>query len=471
MGLKFDNNVGPMIVDDQTGRVLGYQDERGVNRYLDGRPMPSTEDGGGQVVRGVAKGLLIDAQLPNDAFAKVVVLQGSGWEGTLVQEPSVWYDEANKRYGMYYNGAGLGGIAYAYNDGHPLNDPWVKVGSGPIIASTAHSYCHVEGRTLHLYTPVGSNLAYYTASMDSPQVLTLRGNAITGFPSGTDAWGNPSIVKDPDGRYSMFLELRQISTNAWRVGRWRSATLDGPFVQSGAFPIASLHEGLRNGSIDQAGRFCGGSFVVYEDGGYTMIYHGGFANILKPTEFFKARSVDGNTWVVLNGGFPIMRRTARFEDDQVADFHMVSGPHGDFAFWTGYNNNVDAPVSAILGGQISYNPVQVNAGAVEWFETDRYLGAANLVNREWASFELSSNAVANLPVAAIGVKVRVTNAGTTPNGTTGAVVVTSRNSDRIIDPANGNEVTTLNVPVGQTKTFVCRRFIGGAGAHVCWSVI
>jgi hypothetical protein len=166
-----------------------------------------------------------------------------------------------------------------------------------------------------------------------------------------------------------------------------------------------------------------------------------------------------------------MRRTAKYEDDQVADFHLVNGPHGSFGFWTGYNNNVDASTSAIIGGQISYDLVQYNAGSVEWFETDRYLGAANLSNREWASFELTSNAAGNLPVAAIGVRVRVTNAGTTPNGTTGAVVVTSRNSDRIIDPSNGNEVTTLNVPVGQTRTFVCRRFIGGAGAHVCWSVL
>lgn len=417
------------------------------------------------------RGLLLDAQLPNDAFAKKAVLTGSGWEGSLVQEPSVWYDAENKRYGMYYSGAGLGGIAYAFNTGHPLDDPWTKVGSGPIIPSTAHSYCYAEGRTLHLYTPISNNLAYYTASMDNPSALTFRGNVISGFPAGTSNWGNPSIVKDPNGGYSMFLELLEISSGSWRVGRWVSNSLAGPFTQSGAFPIASLHQGLRNGSVDQTGRFCGGSFVVYEDGGYTMIYHGGFANILKPTEFFKARSVDGNTWVVLNSGFPIMRRTAQFEDDQVADFHMVSGPHGDFGFWTGYNNNISSPVSAILGGQISYNPVQVNAGAVEWFETDRYLGAANLSNREWASFELSGNAVANLPIGAMGVRVRVTNSGTTTAGNSGSVTVTVRGSDRIIDPSNGAEVTTLTVPIGQTKTFVCRRFVGGATPRICWSVV
>lgn len=52
MGIKYDNNVGPMIVDDTTGKVLGYQDVRGVNRYMDGRVMPSTEDGSGAVVGG-----------------------------------------------------------------------------------------------------------------------------------------------------------------------------------------------------------------------------------------------------------------------------------------------------------------------------------------------------------------------------------------------------------------------------------
>lgn len=55
MGIKYDNNVGPMIVDDATGKVLGYQDERGVNRYMDGRVMPSTEDGSGAVV-GLSEG-------------------------------------------------------------------------------------------------------------------------------------------------------------------------------------------------------------------------------------------------------------------------------------------------------------------------------------------------------------------------------------------------------------------------------
>lgn len=49
------------------------------------------------VVGGTVRGKLLDAQLPNDAFAKTVVLTGSGWEGTLVQEPSVWYDSVQKK--------------------------------------------------------------------------------------------------------------------------------------------------------------------------------------------------------------------------------------------------------------------------------------------------------------------------------------------------------------------------------------
>lgn len=50
MALKYDNNIGPMIVDDTSGKVLGYQDERGVNRYLDGTLMPPTESGLGTPV-------------------------------------------------------------------------------------------------------------------------------------------------------------------------------------------------------------------------------------------------------------------------------------------------------------------------------------------------------------------------------------------------------------------------------------
>jgi GDSL-like Lipase/Acylhydrolase family len=52
MGIKYDNAFGPMIVDDQTGKVLGYRDEQGINRYLDGRAMTSTESGTGSPVRG-----------------------------------------------------------------------------------------------------------------------------------------------------------------------------------------------------------------------------------------------------------------------------------------------------------------------------------------------------------------------------------------------------------------------------------
>ena len=62
MGIKYDNNVGPMIVGDTTGKLMGYQDERGVNRYLDGRPMPSTEDGSGDVVGG---GVVETIRLPD----------------------------------------------------------------------------------------------------------------------------------------------------------------------------------------------------------------------------------------------------------------------------------------------------------------------------------------------------------------------------------------------------------------------
>lgn len=49
MGLKY-GAVGPMIVNDQTGVLLGYRDERGVDRYLDGRAMQGSESGGGHPV-------------------------------------------------------------------------------------------------------------------------------------------------------------------------------------------------------------------------------------------------------------------------------------------------------------------------------------------------------------------------------------------------------------------------------------
>lgn len=50
MGLMYDNNVGPMIVDDQSGKVMGYVDAQGNKRYIDGRGMADSESGTGQPV-------------------------------------------------------------------------------------------------------------------------------------------------------------------------------------------------------------------------------------------------------------------------------------------------------------------------------------------------------------------------------------------------------------------------------------
>lgn len=73
MGIKYDNSVGPMIVDDQSGKVLGYVDAQGAKRYLDGREMPDSEGGGGQPVGGSGFTLnpttgLAETDVGGDAF-------------------------------------------------------------------------------------------------------------------------------------------------------------------------------------------------------------------------------------------------------------------------------------------------------------------------------------------------------------------------------------------------------------------
>jgi hypothetical protein len=50
MGIKLDPFI-PWIVDDTTGKLIGYRSETG-DRYLDGVPMPSSEAGSGDPVQG-----------------------------------------------------------------------------------------------------------------------------------------------------------------------------------------------------------------------------------------------------------------------------------------------------------------------------------------------------------------------------------------------------------------------------------
>jgi len=96
MGLKY-RAVGPMIVDDQTGVLLGYRDGHGVDRYLDGRVMQGDEHGDGPPVGGLIlttqNGLALVtiqgeqfAMLPVDANGDVIanIGQQTGLLGDLM---------------------------------------------------------------------------------------------------------------------------------------------------------------------------------------------------------------------------------------------------------------------------------------------------------------------------------------------------------------------------------------------------
>lgn len=416
---------------------------------------------------------LLYAEVPNDGYIKRPVLQATQvWETTIVQEPTVWYDTANQRWGMYYTGGPTAGIAYAFNAGNPYLDPWTKVNlAAPAVANTAHSFAYVDeaARLLYVYTPVNSNLALYRASMDSPQNLTFVANVMA-LPASAVAWGNPYVVREPNGTFTLFIELRETASNLWRIGIARSNSLTGPFTL-GTFPLTSLFNGIKNGSTTQTGTFCGGAHVQRTASGYVMWYHGGVETLLVPTEVYKAVSTDGENWIVLNGGFPVLRRTTFFEDDQVADINFATGKQGTFAFWTGYNNSLFSPRAVVMCAPVVFTQQTSNAGNVQFYETGRYLGPATLANREWGTFEVTSATTVTLPVGALGMSARVSQTGTTNNGTTGTLTVTAQGTDRIIDPATGNEVASIALTTGQTRTFYCKRFIGGGSAHVCWTVI
>jgi len=84
-----------MIVDDQTGVLLGYRDGHGVDRYLDGRVMQGDEHGDGPPVGGLIlttqNGLALVtiqgeqfAMLPVDANGDVIANTNATGPGVCV---------------------------------------------------------------------------------------------------------------------------------------------------------------------------------------------------------------------------------------------------------------------------------------------------------------------------------------------------------------------------------------------------
>jgi hypothetical protein len=144
MGLKYDNNVGPMIVDDQSGKVLGYVDAQGTKRYLDGREMPDSESGNGQPVGGGE--LAITGRTPVVTFSPILSALPAGvgsWAWAYVVDtrtvPSITAPLA--RYHIYFatDHDSRGGVYLMYTD-DLSRGPYTLFRGGPDVTNTAILY-------------------------------------------------------------------------------------------------------------------------------------------------------------------------------------------------------------------------------------------------------------------------------------------------------------------------------------------
>ncbi len=123
MGIKYDNSVGPMIVDDTTGKVLGYQDERGVNRYMDGSLMAAGEDGSGPPLGNTPTITRSSSGTPIGLIDPVTgQAVGAGGVAQTLSNRGSWYDTG-----------GTGGPIWVYENDRALYQSSASIDCNRII--------------------------------------------------------------------------------------------------------------------------------------------------------------------------------------------------------------------------------------------------------------------------------------------------------------------------------------------------
>lgn len=204
MGLKY-GAVGPMIVDDQTGLLLGYRDEHGVDRYLDGRLLPSSEQGDGPAVGRLIfvppSGDLTGAK--DTAALRAAVASCAGTSG------SIGFVDGD----YYFNDTidVTDGFRSSFEAAKNGTDP----GNGEMIVPPRFVGAGIWRTRLHMVTPNKPLLWLYGTQDDGfPQMQSPYFEGIGFFGPGFAAGGAMTVAVQMGGESTA---LKQITADPWFV--------------------------------------------------------------------------------------------------------------------------------------------------------------------------------------------------------------------------------------------------------------
>lgn len=405
---------------------------------------------------------LKDVRIPNGiADRKPIITPTQTWEGAYCNEPNIWYDatDALTPWHMIYTGGSSGTSALGYAKAPTPFGPWTKYASNPVLGQGGsgfahgafHSNIYIEGSTIYCtFTDAAAmgTIKVATAALSNPTAWTVQGSAALGaLPPGATDFGNSNLLKVGTGNYIMFFDA--LSSN-WQAGFATGSSPLGPFTTV-QFPISAIW-------VDAKYQSGGGICSFLENGSYIIYYHLGPLNTGTPTDGFRAFTDDLVNWTVDLNGYPLLKRMAPYEVDQVADLFLAQGPNeGWWAVWSAMDNA--SQVSAIMCAPVyptmkrwdgyawaNIESVSDAQAGLDYVRVMNVQTAAYTLNaREDAAFDpTSGNLTATLPHAAKGSFCRVTHASASVNTVSCAL----QGTDAIL----GSAVT---LATGTTATFYC----------------
>lgn len=422
---------------------------------------------------------LLDARPMAGVDDRSIVLNATvGWEGTGLQEPTVWYNTATNQYNMLYAGNFTTARIGFASAPHPKG-PWTKFSGNPVIGGGAASFAnnayhgtiYIEGGTLYFYfvdATANTTINVATSTMANPTVWTTSGlgNPVVSTFFNTSSFGSPRVFKLAPSSYVMFLEAAYDSA-AFQMTMLTATNPLGPWTVLNypmytLWPNPQVNQGATNGGIYGT---VSGAQVFQEGNTFIMYYHGGADNPYGayPTFVYRAYTTDPAlmNWTVDLVNQPFIRQVKVDETEQIANVAMVQDPgQGWWAFY-GSNNNEGFTVGNInvmrlqqtlkQWDGVQWSPiVQVPTGngyALDLYQTAVLTAAYIAVNQDEVNIDpgTTANMAVNLPRAAANAVVRINNVG---NGT-GSVLPTATGGDAITSGA-------VALTKGQSGIYRCK---------------
>lgn len=293
------------------------------------------------------------------ADRQVVISADVTWEGTSIQEVSVWFDPDTGLFKWLYSGGWNNEALGFATSRHPLG-PLTKYAANPVLGQGAGGEAGQVGRSSVFVDDDGTEYIYYTTTLLAggdlyvatgplPEV-TLHGVVLAHTTTAT-AIQNTSVVK-VGSTYHMIFESRASTGAQWQMGHATATSPLGPFTVQ-AFPLPTLQRGTG---------VYGGPFLTVENGEQVLLYHASTSSTL-PTDIYRATATDFETWTQ-DATAVVTRVVDPPEHDQAADPCLLIGPWGAYLLWEGVNNTTG--VSEIMATRLTNDPPQWTDGQA-WY--------------------------------------------------------------------------------------------------------